>query len=591
MPSNSTKPYISVIIPAYNRAAYIASAVQSVFDQQDAPWPIEVIVVDDGSTDGTGDVVTKTFGDKVRYVRIPQSGNRPAVARNVGLGMAKGELIAFHDSDDLWTPDKLKQQIPGFEKDPKLVLSFGTAEIMDKDGNKTGKLIIPDLNHLKEGELYESLLKENVISTLTVVARKSAIAKVGNFNESPALSAIEDYELWLRLAATFPDRIKAVKKVLAYYRAHDGNISQSSNTVALTRLNAVYAAQASTCLTKSQRGALQKQAIAMQLNLGLMRNESDTPLISVIMSVYNSEKFLRPAIDSILTQTYKPFEFIIIDDGSTDKSAKIIQSYKDPRIRFIQRENRGLVYSLNQGVQFARGRFIARQDADDISMPNRFERQMAVLLGDKKIGNVGSFFTYITEDDNKPGITIVSPTKSIDLKRALFIYNPFPHGGAMFRREAYDAAGGYNNEYGPIEDYSLWMRMNRAGWEFAQIPAPLYLYRISPNGISQQQKKAQADNGRRLIEDNWNQFWVHKGVRTIVRGAQYYKKMDSPFANEIFHQYIHHQFVLAVELFKRRHFKTGVITAMGACLLDRTMWRKLFRPAVAGFLRKIGLKT
>ncbi|HSE61061.1 MAG TPA: glycosyltransferase family 2 protein, partial [Candidatus Saccharimonadales bacterium] len=541
----ASNPLISVIIPAYNRAAYITDAINSVFNQEEAPWPLEVIVIDDGSTDNTEEVVTSQFGDKVRYVKIPQSGGRPAVPRNVGIKMAKGKLIAFHDSDDLWAPDKLRQQIPLFEQDKNLVLSYATAEIMNHNGKRSGQLVVPDMKHLAEGEQYEKLLTDNVISTLTVVARKDAIKKVGYFNEWAGLSAVEDYELWLRIAARFPGQLKAVAAPLAYYRQHSGNISLSDNAKALKRLTNVYSAQANITLTPEQRHALQIQTVVMQVNLGRLRDEPDTPLISVVMSVYNGERFLRPAIESILNQTYRAFEFIIIDDGSTDNTANIIQSYNDPRIRFVQRENKGLVYSLNQGVGMARGRFIARMDADDLALPSRFEKELAVLLSNEKIALVGCFFTYIDEASSKPGITITSPTESIDLKRAMFIYNPFPHGGSMFRREAYAEAGGYNNDFGPIEDYSLWMRMSIVGWECKVIPESLYLYRLSTQGISHNQKDAQAENGKRLINDYWSKHWVHKGVRTIVRGGRRYSKLDSPFANEMFHQYIHHQYVLA----------------------------------------------
>lgn len=585
-------PLISVIVPAYNRAAYIADAINSVLNQKDAPWPLEVIIIDDGSTDNTEDIVAKTYGDddRVQYVKIAQSGGRPAVPRNVGLKMARGKLIAFHDSDDRWAPDKLKRQIPQFEKDKNLALSYGTAEIMEGDGKLTGRLIISDMDHLAAGEKYETLLADNVISTLTVVARKDVLKEVGNFNESKLLSAVEDYELWLRVAAHFPGKIQAIKKPLAYYRQHENNISHASQTKSLVRLTNVFTAQADVRLTASQRNALQARTVNMQLILGQLRNEPDTPLVSVVMSVYNGGKFLRPAVESILNQTYKTFEFIIIDDGSTDDTAHVIRSYDDSRIRFVQRENHGLVYSLNQGVAMARGQFIARMDADDISLPSRLEKQLAALLSDEKIGNVGSFFTYIDEKTSKPGITISSPTESIDLKRTMYIYNPFPHGGSMFRREAFNAVGGYNNDLGPVEDFGLWTRMSRAGWEFAQLPEPLYLYRVNPNGISQQQNAVQIENSKRLIDDHWQKSWAHKGIRAIVKGADYYKHLDSPAADDVYHQYIHQQFVLTVGLFERRHFKTGAITMVGACLLDRSLIPKLIRPLAAGFLRKIGVK-
>ena len=103
------------------------------------------------------------------------------------------------------------------------------------------------------------------------------------------------------------------------------------------------------------------------------------PLISVVMSVYNGEKYLKRSIDSILNQTFKDFEFIIINDGSTDKSLEIIKSYDDDRIVLIDQENKGLTKSLNIGIKTASGKYIARQDADDVSLPDRLKKQVDFL--------------------------------------------------------------------------------------------------------------------------------------------------------------------------------------------------------------------
>jgi glycosyltransferase involved in cell wall biosynthesis len=120
------------------------------------------------------------------------------------------------------------------------------------------------------------------------------------------------------------------------------------------------------------------------------------PRISVVMSVYNGEKYLRQAIESILQQTYTDFEFIIIDDGSTDSSREIIQSYDDKRIRLvINEQNIGLTKSLNKGIRLAKGEFIARMDADDISLPQRFEKQVAYLDSHPEVGVLGTYANII----------------------------------------------------------------------------------------------------------------------------------------------------------------------------------------------------
>ena len=123
------------------------------------------------------------------------------------------------------------------------------------------------------------------------------------------------------------------------------------------------------------------------------------PFISVIMSVYNAEQFLREAIDSILNQTYDNFEFIIIDDASTDSSNAILRSYNDHRIRVhLNKENSGLTKSLNIGLALAKGTYIARQDADDVSYPERFQRQLDFFQANPGLDIAGTQATYIYED-------------------------------------------------------------------------------------------------------------------------------------------------------------------------------------------------
>ena len=220
---------ISIIIPTYNRSRFIAEAIGSVFKQTDKSSDLEVIVVDDGSTDNTEQVV-KSLNYPVHYIKISHSG-LPSVVRNVGLASAKGSLIAFQDSDDFWAEDKLTSQLKAFD-DPKVVLSYGNAEIVDENAKKTGKLVIsPEQAH--SGAVFDWLVKENFVSTLTVIARKDAIMKVGGFNESSKLRAVEDYHLWLKLAET--GQFLYINRPLALYRRHEDNIS-SNNQIGSLKL-------------------------------------------------------------------------------------------------------------------------------------------------------------------------------------------------------------------------------------------------------------------------------------------------------------------------------------------------------------------
>ena len=175
------------------------------------------------------------------------------------------------------------------------------------------------------------------------------------------------------------------------------------------------------------------------------------------MSVHNGEKYLREAIESILNQTFTDFEFIIVNDGSTDDSLEIIQSYNDERIKIINNEkNIGLTKSLNKALKAARGEYIARQDADDISLPNRFEEQVKYFEEHPETALLGTNNYFIDEKGKIVGKRIVLAKPGI---KDLFEENHFNHGSTMFKKEVIDKLGGYNELIKYSQDYELWLRI------------------------------------------------------------------------------------------------------------------------------------
>lgn len=208
------------------------------------------------------------------------------------------------------------------------------------------------------------------------------------------------------------------------------------------------------------------------------------------MSVYNGEKYLCEAIDSILNQTFKDFEFLIINDGSTDGTAEILQSYRDPRIKIIINEkNMGLTKSLNIGLKIANGEYIARMDADDISLPKRLEKEVAFLDQNKKIGLVGAYYVMIKEN-GRILHKIKFLTESDVLKEKLLEVNQFCHGSVMFRAECIEKVGLYREEFKSAQDYDLWLRISEV-YDVANIPEPLYKRKLHTKLVSITQKKQQ----------------------------------------------------------------------------------------------------
>lgn len=215
-------------------------------------------------------------------------------------------------------------------------------------------------------------------------------------------------------------------------------------------------------------------------------NAVDSPKISVIMSVYNDEKYLRKAIESILNQTFADFEFIIVNDGSTDRSLKIIQNYKDIRIRIINNmRNIGLTKSLNKALRIAEGGYIARQDADDISLPNRLEAQLRYFQEHPEIALLGTGAYIIDETGTISGreIPLANPSKNDFTKD-----NQIVHGSAMFRKAIIDVLGPYNELYKYSQDYELWLRIATCH-NVANLTFPLYKKRKYSESVQAMKRK------------------------------------------------------------------------------------------------------
>ena len=214
------------------------------------------------------------------------------------------------------------------------------------------------------------------------------------------------------------------------------------------------------------------------------------PKVTVLMSVYNGEKYLQEAVDSILGQTFKDFEFLIVNDGSTDKTGKILESYNDPRIKIINNEkNIGLTKSLNKGLKLARGEYIARQDADDISMPERLEKEVEFLNQNRSAGLVGTDYLIINEKGKVVHI-VKCLNGSRELRIKLLEGNQFGHGSVMLRRECIGKVGTYREEFKFAQDYDLCLRIAEV-YDVANISEPLYKWRIDSKSISVAKKALQ----------------------------------------------------------------------------------------------------
>lgn len=248
----------------------------------------------------------------------------------------------------------------------------------------------------------------------------------------------------------------------------------------------------------------------------------ESPIISVIMSVYNGEKYVAEAINSIINQTFKDFEFIIIDDGSTDNSLIIVKtlSLLDERIRIIENDgNIGLAKSLNRGISLARGKYIARMDADDISLHDRFMKQVDYLEKHHDIAVVGGSVIYIN-DEGKEGYHGHYPLSPYQVKWQLFFVNPMSHPSTMLRRKLFSEYGiHYNEQLTTTQDYDLWVQVSKQ-FQLANLPDQLLYYRQHGDSISYNSSAIQKKNNLLIRKELINNTLKMKFSNNVIEASR-----------------------------------------------------------------------
>ena len=280
------------------------------------------------------------------------------------------------------------------------------------------------------------------------------------------------------------------------------------------------------------------------------------PIVSVILPVYNEEENLKRAILSIEKQSYKNWELIIINDGSTDQTLSICKKFikKNPKIKLINNsKNLGIVRSLNLGIETAKGKFIARQDADDLSYQERLKLQVEFLEKNKNYGLVSSLFSISTKKQEILKVTAL-PLDDYEIKLGMLFFNPMTHGSVMFRKNILKK---FNLRYEQkdlfCEDYALWARMS-ANNKFAILDQVLYQWTISKDGITSknlalmEKKRKELSQNIKIDIDikriketskkykNKNRSWTHKSKTYLIDFCKMYQKILFNTSKIIFKQ-------------------------------------------------------
>lgn len=321
------KPLISIIIAAHNGEAYLAEALQSVLNQ--TYEPIEILVIDNGSNDRTGQIA-RSFSS-VRYFFSNQADT--ALARNRGIEEARGEFLAFLDQDDVWTPHKLKKQFSFLETNPQIEGVVCFQKMILQPGHEKP--------HWLKREFLETEQPAYLPSALLV--RRTALEKTTFFDPIYSLSSDVD---WFFKAKHTGIQVEMLPEPLVIRRIHRENTSNRCSQIQKEILSVI-------------RSSLQKRR----------------KKISIIIPVYNGEKYVKQAIESALAQDYANKEVIVVNDGSNDSTQAVLDAFL-PRIRAIYQTNQGLGSARNRGVREATGDYLAFLDHDDLWEETKLSIQM-----------------------------------------------------------------------------------------------------------------------------------------------------------------------------------------------------------------------
>ena len=217
---------------------------------------------------------------------------------------------------------------------------------------------------------------------------------------------------------------------------------------------------------------------------------SQAPTVSVLMPAYNAERFIREAVDSILAQSFQDFELIIVDDGSKDGTASIIQSYSDERIRLIQKENEGVATTLNRGIELAKGQYIWRHDADDVSLSGKLKAEVDFMESHQDCLLVATQVAFMTERGKVAWEKKQPKDKWLGQDEVRWVsfedfspFSPITHGTALIRTSAFKKAGSYREAFITSEDIDMWLRIIEHG-KLAVLNSCLSLHRISASSAT-----------------------------------------------------------------------------------------------------------
>ena len=483
--SSVIKTPITVLMPVYNSEKYIAEAMESILLQTFADF--EFMIINDGCRDATMGVIDWFKDSRIKITYNHNQNKLELIATlNKGLSLVKSEFATRKDATDECSPERLRIQLDFMQSN----LDIGTC------GTQHEKILAYGYETLRgrhlathKDTLFKNLYHLHIAHGTRAIRTNSIVKNQIRFDTS--FPHAEYYDFFARLAKV--GKLHIIQRTLYKIRHRGENVFKKVSDIQQNNSNAVK----STPLFGEQLIPFNQQVHAFKANAqSAIETYNDKPLVTVLLPVYNAEKYLPQAIESILNQTFCNFELLIINDGSTDKSLKVIESYKDKRIRVLNREqNAGLVKTLNIGLKEVTSEFIIRADADDICLPNRFEQQVRFMQENKKIGACGSWFDTInSQEKKKSGARYSASDETIRLKHLYQIH--ISHGTAIIRTSVLNEnAISYSSDFDHAEDYDIFDRIGLVS-KLANIQQVLYVVRLHDSNVSKTFNHVQKDNSQ-----------------------------------------------------------------------------------------------
>jgi glycosyltransferase involved in cell wall biosynthesis len=569
-------PLVSVVIPTYNCDRYLVQAIESVLSQTYSN--IEIIVVDDGSTDQTQRVL-KPYLNRIRYIH--QQNHGVSAARNRGIQEASGEFIAFLDADDFFLPDKLADQVACFEAKPSLgVVSSGWYMV-----DEQGKEIIAEhkpwlgLSHLNletwllwrpvlpsalmlrrkwlEANKFDTRLRyaedAELLIRLALTGCESAWLEKLSLGYRKHPSSATSHQNVLKQAKSFdavyeeffaqPDLPNSISKLeksarynylvwLSWRFYQTSQLTKMSEYLCRALPYSPYSASATLAnwvqsFSDYALGSGEDLDAHALSNLSEWKQLTHTvltqkiPRVSVIIPAYNCAEYIAETIESVLNQTYRDYEIIVVDDGSTDATREVVEGYGD-RLQYIYQQNQGAAAARNRGIRLAKGELITFLDGDDLFLPNKLATQVAYFDANPSVGMVKTGWQII--DQHGKFVSNVEPwhyAPKLDLA-TLVLYKVSRPSALMLHRDWCERANGFNTNFAIGEDLDLMLRLALMGCEIAWIRQIHACYRQHSDSLMSSGSRL-----RTVMENVMDQFFDRADVPDSIRQLKAQERYQS----------------------------------------------------------------